>query len=126
MFADIGGVFSKEACKRLGGDRCTSGKAPMARPVACAGNDVGSVAGEAGAVVMVGGVAVVADERPDVGSNRAVAASASESVVVSGVLMEDEDGCWHACNRFGDAVVVKATPLIGGSSGSSTSPSGMS
>ncbi len=35
--------------------------------MACAGNGVGCVAGEAGA----GAVVVVADERPDVGSNRA-------------------------------------------------------
>ncbi len=35
---------------------------------------------------MVGGAAVVTDERSDVGSNRAVAASAGDSVVVSGVL----------------------------------------
>ncbi len=120
MFADIGCVFfrSKAACRRLGGYRCTSVKAPGAGPVVCAGNDVGSVAEEAG-------VAVVADERPDVGSNRVVAASASESVVVSGVLTEGGDGCWHACNRFGDVVVVKATPLVGGSSGSATSPGGM-
>ncbi len=41
---------------------------------------------------MVGGVAVVAGERPDVGSNRAVAASAGDSVVVSGVLKEGEGG----------------------------------
>ncbi len=45
-----------------------------ARPVACAGNGVGCVTGEAGAGAVVGGAAVVADERPDVGSNRATAA----------------------------------------------------
>ncbi len=56
----------------------------MARLVACAGNNVGCVAGEAGAGARVGGVA--ADERPDVGSNRAAAASAGDSVLVSGVL----------------------------------------
>ncbi len=39
---------------------------------------------------MVGGVA---DERPDGGSNRAVAAFADDSVVVSGVLTEGEEGC---------------------------------
>ncbi len=65
----------------------------------------------------------------DVGSNRVVAASAAAvvavSVVVSGVLPEGGDGCWHACNRFGDVMVVKATPLVGGSSGSATSPGGM-
>ncbi len=34
---------------------------------------------------MVGGAVVVADERPDVGSNRAIAAFVGDSVVVSGV-----------------------------------------
>ncbi len=57
-----------------------------ARPVACAGNDVGCVAGEANAGAVVGGAAVVADEWPDVGSNRAAAASAGDSDLVSGVL----------------------------------------
>ncbi len=36
--------------------------------MACAGNDVGCVAGEAGAGAMVGGAAVVADDWSDVGS----------------------------------------------------------
>ncbi len=54
--------------------------------MACAGNSIGCVAGEAGAGAVVGGAAVVADERPDVGSNRAAAASAGDSVSVSGVL----------------------------------------
>ncbi len=49
---------------------------------------VGCVAGEAGA-----GAAVVTDERSDFGSNRAVAASAGDTVVVSGVLTGDEEGC---------------------------------
>ncbi len=43
---------------------------------------------------MVGGAAAVADEWPDVGSNRAAAASVGDSVVVSGVLTgvrEDAD-----------------------------------
>ncbi len=54
--------------------------------MACAGYGVGCVAGEAGAGAVVGGAAVVADERPDAGSNRATAASAADSVSVSGVL----------------------------------------
>ncbi len=74
----------------MGGCRCSSGKAPRARPVACAGNGVGCVAGEAGAGVVEGGGAVVADERPDVGSNRATAASAGDSALVSGVLTGGE------------------------------------
>ncbi len=37
-----------------------------------------------------GGVEVVADERPDVGSNRAAAASAGDSALVSGVLTGGE------------------------------------
>ncbi len=85
--------------------------------MACVGNGVGCVAGEAGADAVVSGAAVVADERPDAGSNRAAAASAGDSVSVSGVLTRGEGRCWHACNRFGDAAVVKATPLVGGAVG---------
>ncbi len=107
-------------------DFIKSGKAPRARPVACAGNGVGCVAGEAGAIAVVGGAAVVADERPDVGSNRAVAASVGDSDLVSGVLPGGEGRCWNACARFGDVVVAKSVPLIGGSSGSETSPGHMS
>ncbi len=61
--------------------------------MACAGNAVGCVAGKAGAGTMVGGAAVVADDWPDFGSNRAVAASTGDSVLVSGVLTESEGGC---------------------------------
>ncbi len=86
-----------------------------------ADNGVGCVAGEAGAGAMVGGAAVVADEQPDVGSNRADAASAGDSLLVSGVLTGSECRCWHACNRFVDVAVVKPTSLVGGSSGSATS-----
>ncbi len=50
--------------------------------MACAGNGVGCVAGEAGTGAMVDGVATVADERPDFGSNRSIADSARDSVVV--------------------------------------------
>ncbi len=50
----------------MGGCRCSSGKAPRARPVACAGNGVGCVGGEARAGAVVGGAAVVEDERPQV------------------------------------------------------------
>ncbi len=94
--------------------------------MACVGNSVGCVAGEAGADAVVGGAAVVADEWPDVGSNRAVAASAGDSALMFGVLTGGEGRCWNACNRFGDAAVVKAAPLAGGSSGSATSPGRMS
>ncbi len=58
--------------------------------MACVGNGVGCIAGEAGARAVVGGAAVVADERPDVGSNRAAAASAGDSALVSGVLTGGE------------------------------------
>ncbi len=75
---------------------------------------------------MVDDAAVIADERPDVGSNRAAAASAGDSVSVAGVVTGGEGRRWHACNRFGDVSVVKATPLVGGSSGSATSPGRMS
>ncbi len=61
--------------------------------MACAGNGVGCVAGGAGAGAMVGGAVVVADERPDVGSNRAVAAFVGDSVVVSGVLTKGGGRC---------------------------------
>ncbi len=86
-------VFSfrdKVACKGLNGFRCSSGKSPRSRPVACVGSGVGCVTGEAEAGAMVGGAAVVADEGPDVCSNRAVAASAGDSVVVSWVHTEGE------------------------------------
>ncbi len=49
---------------------------------------------------MVGDVAAVSGEQPDVGGNHAVAASADDSVVVSRVVTEGEEGCWHACNSF--------------------------
>ncbi len=65
--------------------------------MACAGNGVGCVTGEAGAGAVVGGAAVVADERPDVCSNRAAAASAGDSILVSEVLTWGEGRCWHAC-----------------------------
>ncbi len=93
--------------------------------MACVGNGVGCIAGEAGAGAVVGGAEVVADERPDAGSNRATAASVGDSVLVSGVLTGGGDRCWNACNRFGDVAVVKAAPLVGGSSGSATSPGRM-
>ncbi len=83
----------KAACKRLDGCRCSSGKAPGACPVACDCDDGGCIAGETGAGAMVGSVEVVADERSDFGRNRAAAASTDDSVVVSGVLTEGEDGC---------------------------------
>ncbi len=66
---------------------------------------------------MVGGAAIVADERPDVGSSRAAAASAGESVLVFGVLTRSEGRCWNACNSFGDVAVLKAAPLVGGAVG---------
>ncbi len=94
-----------------------SGKAPRARPLACAGNGVRCVAGEAGAGAVVGGAAIVADERPDVGNNRAAAASAGDSVLGSGVLTRGEGRCRNACNRFGDVAVLKAMPLVGGAVG---------
>ncbi len=61
--------------------------------MACAGNGVGYVAGEAGASAVVGGAAVISDERSDVGSNRAAAASAGDSVLVSGALTGGEGRC---------------------------------
>ncbi len=46
---------NKTAWKRMGRGRCGGGTAPRARPVACVGNGVGCIAGEAaaGAVVVV-------------------------------------------------------------------------
>ncbi len=82
----------KAVCERLGGCGCSSGKAPRARPVACAVIDVSCVTRVAGAGAMVVGAAIVADERPDVGGDRVVAASEGDSVVVSGVLTEGEGG----------------------------------
>ncbi len=77
----------------MGKCRCGGGKAPRARPVACAVNGVGCVAGETGAGAVAGGAVVVADERPDVGSNRAAAAPAGDSVLVSWVLTGGESRC---------------------------------
>ncbi len=94
--------------------------------MACAGNGAGCVTEEAGTGAKVGGGAVVADQRPDVSSHRAAAASAGDSVLGAGVLTEGEGRCCHACNCFGDVVVVRATPMVGGSSGSATTPGGMS
>ncbi len=61
--------------------------------MACAGNGACCVAGEAGAGAVVGGAAVVADERPDVGSNRAAAAYAGDYVLVPRVLTECAGRC---------------------------------
>ncbi len=61
--------------------------------MACAGKSVGCVAGETGAGVVIGGDAVVADERLDVGSNRAFSASKDDPVAVSGVLSGGEGRC---------------------------------
>ncbi len=84
---------NKAPCKSVGESRCSSGKAPRARPVACVGNVVGCVVREAEAGAMVGGGAVMADEWSDVGSNRAVAASTGDSVLISWVLTEGEGRC---------------------------------
>ncbi len=70
----------------MGRCRFSGSKAPRARPVVCVGNGVGCIVGEA----VVGGAAVVADERPDDGSNRAAAASTGDSALVSGVLTGGE------------------------------------
>ncbi len=61
--------------------------------MACDGGYVGCVAGEAIAGSVVGGVAVVTSERPNMGGNCAVAASAGDSVAVSMVAMEAEEEC---------------------------------
>ncbi len=61
--------------------------------MAWAGNDASCVAEKVGEGAMVGGVAVVADELPNVGSSRTAAASAGASIVVSGLLTESVDGC---------------------------------
>ncbi len=58
---------------------------------------------------------------PDVGGNRAIAASTGDSIAVSRMVAEGEERCCHAYNRFGGVAVVKAMPLFGGSSGSATS-----
>ncbi len=54
----------------------------------CGGKGVGCSAGEAGAGAMVGGAAVIADERPYVGSNRAVADSAVDFLWFLGCAWE--------------------------------------
>ncbi len=77
----------------LGRCRCSRGKTPRARPEACVGNGVGCDAGEARAGTVVGGGAVVADERSDVSSNGAAAATTGDSVLVPRVLTEGEGRC---------------------------------
>ncbi len=86
VLAGFDGVLfsNKAAWKRVGGCRCSSGKASRARPAACAASGVDCVAGEAVAGAVVGGAAVFADERKDVCINRAVAASACDPVVFTG------------------------------------------
>ncbi len=74
---------------------------------------------------MVGGVAAVADEQPNVGGNHAVAASADDFFEVSRVVTEGEEGCWHVCNRFGENVVMKPTPRFGVSCRPASSFGGM-
>ncbi len=67
-------------------ERCFSGRSHSSlRKKSCRGRHV-----EAATMTPV---AVVAHERPVVGSNRTVASSAGDSVVVSGVLTEGEEGC---------------------------------
>ncbi len=56
--------------------------------MACVGNGDGCVAGEARAGAMVGGCAVVADDRSYLGSNRSAAVSVGDSV--SWALTEGE------------------------------------
>ncbi len=87
--------------------------------MACVGNGVGCVAGEAGTGAVLQPLqmfaAIVHLQPPQV-----------ILLLVPRVLTGDEGRCRHACNRFSDVAVVKATPLVGGSSGSATSPGGMS
>ncbi len=61
--------------------------------MACAGNGVGCVAEEAEAGAVVGGGAVLADERQDVGRNHAAAASAGDLVLVPRMLTEGKGRC---------------------------------
>ncbi len=72
-----------------------------------------------------GGVAVVAYKRPDMGCNSAVTDSTSDSLGVSSGFTKGEEGCQYAFSGFGDAAVVKVTPLFRGNSGSATSLGGM-
>ncbi len=57
-------------------------------------------------------VGVNTDERSDVDGNRADAVTAADSVAVSRVVTEGEEGCLHAWYRFGDVAVTKATQLL--------------
>ncbi len=92
--ADAGGISARDKTTswRLGGCRCCCEKA-VKWPVLV------TMLAEAGPIV--GGFAVVTDERSDVGGNCAVAASAGDLVMVSRVGTKGEEGCWHSYNRFG-------------------------
>ncbi len=70
---------------------------------------------------MIGSVAVVTNERSNVGGDCVVAASAADSVGVTWVVTRGEERCWHPCHRFGDVVSVKAKLQFRGSCGSTMS-----
>ncbi len=61
--------------------------------MACVGNGVGCIMGESEAGAVVGGGAVVADERPEVGRNHAAADPAGDPVLVPRVVTEGEGRC---------------------------------
>ncbi len=69
----------------------------------------------------VGCVAVITDERSDMVGNNTVASSTGDSLAVSRTVKKCEERYWQSCNRFGNAAVVKEAPLLGESSGSTSS-----
>ncbi len=52
------------------------------------------------------------DQRSDVDGNRADTVTAGDSVAVSRVVTEGEEGCFHAWYRFGNVALTKATQLL--------------
>ncbi len=70
--------------------------------MACVGCRAGSV---------VGGLAIVIDERSDVRDNRTVAASVGDFVPVSRVVIDGEETCWQSYKHFGG---IALAPLLGG------------
>ncbi len=67
---------------------------------------VGCVMGEARAGSVVGGPAVVTDERSYVGDNRTAAASVGDFIPVSRVVIDGEERYWHSYRSFRDIALV--------------------
>ncbi len=67
---------------------------------------VGCVMGETRRGSLVGGLAIVTDERSDVGDNRTIAASVNDLFPVSKVVIDGEGRYWQSYKSFGDIALV--------------------